>query len=316
MFAAMLSPSWECEELTQKGCSAEWLWILLTGLGMHPPNLEGFTSDPSWEQAAKQNPSFPPHLLIITINKLLCGQFFSFLGTFKAFSSSLAICNQICIGFGSRFLAQSWLLNTHCLVPSWHLMYQPAPWCVAWWGMEPGLEDVPSLSFSCSSHIKNLLSCWTRRIERSCESRNMNPSAALALLTPMGGHGQLTAQPRDMQQLKDSVICIWLYVCMAHLSAIEEKKRWECHRWVLQPYFVENNIRGEKEALDFSVMSSLKKTRGEHLRMHSHKEQLGRKEVTRSKEKHASSLERESSWLPVCLTCRKELSKPCASTTS
>lgn len=36
----------------------------------------------------------------------------------------------------------------------------------------------------------------------------MNPSTALALLTPMGGHGQLTVQPRDMQQLKDSVICI------------------------------------------------------------------------------------------------------------
>lgn len=39
----------------------------------------------------------------------------------------------------------------------------------------------------------------------SWESRNMNPSIALVpLLTPMVGHGQLTAQ----QQLEDSVICI------------------------------------------------------------------------------------------------------------
>lgn len=139
MLAIMLSSSWECEELTQKGCSAEWLGFLLTGLGMHPPDLEGPTSDPSWEQAAKQNPSFLPHLLIITINNLLCGLLLSFLGTFKVFSSSLAICNQICIDLGSHFLLQSWLSNGHCLVPSWHLMYQPAPQCVAWWGVEPGL---------------------------------------------------------------------------------------------------------------------------------------------------------------------------------
>lgn len=41
--------------------------------------------------------------------------------------------------------------------------------------------------------------------------------------------------------------------------------------------------------------------REEHLGAHSHGEQLSRKEVTRSKEKHTDSLEGESSWLPVCL---------------